>query len=80
AGAVGHFSGGAGSGPGARTLWQTTSGGRLSVTVALFAEYPAAGKRPARPAHLPDTAPYLAAGLTESVSSKTLEVPPAGLP
>ncbi|MET7886118.1 transglycosylase domain-containing protein [Streptomyces avermitilis] len=80
AGAVGSFAGGAGSGPGARTLWQTASDDRLSVTVALFAEYPAAGKRPARPAHLPDTASNLAAALTESVSSKAPEVPPAGLP
>ncbi|MGW7048886.1 transglycosylase domain-containing protein [Streptomyces avermitilis] len=78
--AVGFFVGGAGSGPGARTLWQTASDGRLSVTVALFAEYPAAGKRPARPAHLPGTAPGLAAALTGSVSSKAPEVPPAGLP
>ncbi|MEU9468012.1 transglycosylase domain-containing protein [Streptomyces avermitilis] len=79
-GPVGFFAGGAGTGPGTRTLWQTVSAGRLSLTVALFAEYPADSKRPARPAHLPDKAQDLAYGLTESVWSKAPDTPPAGLP
>ena len=49
--------GGAGSGPAAtRTLWHTEADSRLSVTMALFAEHPAKGKKAATPAPLPDPA------------------------
>jgi membrane peptidoglycan carboxypeptidase len=46
------FTGGAGTGPGTRTVWHTESDDHLSVTVALFAEHPAKGKHPATPARL----------------------------
>ncbi|MFB7509117.1 transglycosylase domain-containing protein [Streptomyces broussonetiae] len=49
------YTGTAGSGATTtRTLWHTESDHRLCVTVALFAEHPAQGKRAATPAHLPD--------------------------
>ncbi|MFD7227879.1 transglycosylase domain-containing protein [Streptomyces sp. NPDC059881] len=35
-----------------RTAWSTTYGPHLALTVALFAEHPAIGKKPARPASL----------------------------
>ncbi|MGW1108468.1 transglycosylase domain-containing protein [Streptomyces sp. NPDC002540] len=57
------FSGGAGSGPGTRTLWTTFSTQSMSTTVALFAEHPAQGKRRATPAHLPTSAAALAQSL-----------------
>ncbi|MFI2207259.1 hypothetical protein ACH47Z_42670 [Streptomyces sp. NPDC020192] len=52
-----------------RTLWHTESDRRLCVTVALFAEHPAKGKRAATPAHLSDAsaAKGFAAGVTERV-------------
>ncbi|WP_265562864.1 transglycosylase domain-containing protein [Streptomyces hygroscopicus] len=54
------FSGGAGTGPGTRTLWMTTATPALSMTAALFAEHPAQGRQPATPAHLPASAGALA--------------------
>ena len=49
------YTGGAGSGPATtRTLWHTEADSRLSVTMALFAEHPAKGRKAATPAPLPD--------------------------
>ncbi|WP_225102551.1 transglycosylase domain-containing protein [Streptomyces sp. CoH27] len=62
-----HFSGGAGTGPGARTLWTTDSTTSLSTTVALFAEHPAQGKRKATTAHLPTSAGNLSNSLSDQV-------------
>ncbi|WEO94291.1 transglycosylase domain-containing protein [Streptomyces sp. FXJ1.172] len=55
-----------------RTLWHTESDRRLSVTVALFADHPARGKRAATPAHLSDAraAKGFAAGLAQRVREK----------
>lgn len=63
------FSGGAGSGPGTRTLWATGSTRSMSTTVALFAEHPARGKRRASPAHLPVSAASFARSLVAQVRS-----------
>ncbi|MFI8221454.1 hypothetical protein [Streptomyces sp. NPDC085932] len=49
---VSTFTGGAATGTETRTLWHTESDEQLSVTTALFAEYPSRGDRPARPAPL----------------------------
>ncbi|MFJ6632577.1 transglycosylase domain-containing protein [Streptomyces sp. NPDC091376] len=43
-----HHTGGAAN----RTAWSTTYGPHLTLTVALFAEHPAIGKKPARPTSL----------------------------
>ncbi|GAA2487436.1 transglycosylase domain-containing protein [Streptomyces longisporus] len=67
------YTGTAGSGATTtRTLWHTESGPRLSVTVALFAEHPAQGKRAATPAHLSDAsaAKEFATGVAERVREK----------
>ncbi|MEV8434862.1 transglycosylase domain-containing protein (plasmid) [Streptomyces sp. HUAS 31] len=62
--------GGAGTGPGARTLWHTVTDTRLSVTVSLFAERPAQGDRPSRPALLVDGAGEFAQSTAEAVRSR----------
>ncbi|AWW43218.1 transglycosylase domain-containing protein [Streptomyces cadmiisoli] len=59
--------GGAGTGPGTRTLWHTAADPKLSVTVSLFAEYPARGKRPPRPARLGDGFEKFAMSAVEEV-------------
>ncbi|MFJ9902492.1 transglycosylase domain-containing protein [Streptomyces sp. NPDC101152] len=64
------YTGGAGSGPATtRTLWHTEADSRLSVTMALFAEHPAKGKKAATPAPLPDppAAKVFAAWVVERV-------------
>ncbi|MEU6365217.1 transglycosylase domain-containing protein [Streptomyces sp. NPDC046931] len=63
----GGFSGGAGTGPGTRTLWTTVSTPALSTTAALFAERSAKAGRPAAPAHLPPGAADLAKSLVGRV-------------
>lgn len=70
---VTSYTGTAGSGAATtRTLWHTESDHQLSVTVALFADHPARGKRAATPAHLSDApaAKGFAAGLAERVREK----------
>ncbi|MFF4347308.1 transglycosylase domain-containing protein [Streptomyces sp. NPDC001530] len=66
AGPLPTFTGSAGT----RTLWQTTYDDRLAVTTALFAQHPARGKHPARPAQLPATASDLAARVTADVRDR----------
>ncbi|MER7689538.1 transglycosylase domain-containing protein [Streptomyces sp. NPDC097610] len=55
---------------GLRTLWQTTYDERLTLTVALFAEHPAKGKKAALPAPLPYTAGNRSLSVSEGVWSK----------
>ncbi|WP_369394843.1 transglycosylase domain-containing protein [Streptomyces sp. CG1] len=67
------YTGTAGSGATTtRTLWHIESDRQLSVTVALFAEHPAKGKRAATPAHLSDAsaATGFAAGVAERVRGR----------
>ncbi|GEC09809.1 hypothetical protein SSP24_74640 [Streptomyces spinoverrucosus] len=66
------FTGGAGTGPETRTLWHTESDKELSVTVALFAEYPARDKQPARPARLGDAPKRFAPSLVQEVREQLL--------
>ncbi|MFD5629772.1 transglycosylase domain-containing protein [Streptomyces sp. NPDC127072] len=66
AGATGSHTGGAGT----RTRWETTYDGRLAVTVALFAQHPAQGKRPPRTAQLPAGAFGLAFRVNWEVRSR----------
>ncbi len=61
------YTGGAGTGPGTRTLWQSAYTPRLALTTAVFAEHPATKGRPARPAHLPASVVDLAAGVRSDV-------------
>ncbi|MEV6948693.1 hypothetical protein AB0N07_43605 [Streptomyces sp. NPDC051172] len=64
------YTGTAGSGATTtRTLWRTESDPQLTVTVALFAEHPAKGKRAATPGHLPSAsaAKEFATGVAERV-------------
>lgn len=72
------FTGGAGTGPGARTLWQSAYSPRLALTTALFAEHPATKGHPARSAHLPDAAADLAAGVRSDVFSPASATPTRG--
>ncbi|MFF7751987.1 transglycosylase domain-containing protein [Streptomyces sp. NPDC007971] len=69
------YTGGAGTGPGTRTLWQTAFTPRLALTTAVFAERPATRGHPAGPAHLPVSAVDLAAGVRSDVLA-----PPAASP
>ncbi|MFD8761914.1 transglycosylase domain-containing protein [Streptomyces mirabilis] len=55
---------------GLRTLWQTTYDEHLTLTVALFAEHPAKGKKAALPAPLPYTAGSRSLSVSEGVWSK----------
>ncbi|PBC97554.1 transglycosylase [Streptomyces sp. Ag82_O1-15] len=55
---------------GLRTLWQTTYDEHLTLTVALFAEHPAKGKKAALPAPLPYTAGSRSLSVAEGVWSK----------
>ncbi|WP_328513638.1 penicillin-binding protein [Streptomyces mirabilis] len=55
---------------GLRTLWQTTYDEHLTLTVALFAEHPAKGKKEALPAPLPYTAGSRSLSVSEGVWSK----------
>ncbi|MFF4040933.1 transglycosylase domain-containing protein [Streptomyces sp. NPDC001816] len=71
------YSGGAGTGPGTRTLWQSAYTPRLALTTALFAEHPATKGHPARPAHLPSSAGELATGVQSDVFTSKA-VTPAG--
>ncbi|MFE9449204.1 transglycosylase domain-containing protein [Streptomyces sp. NPDC006739] len=69
---VTSYTGTAGSGATTtRTLWHTESDRRLSVTVALFAEYPAKGKKAATPAHLSDA--WAATGFAAGVAQRVRE-------
>ncbi|ANP48315.1 membrane peptidoglycan carboxypeptidase [Streptomyces griseochromogenes] len=61
------YTGGAGTGPGTRTLWQSVYTPRLALTTAVFGEHPAAKGRPARPAHLPASVVNLATGVRSEV-------------
>lgn len=55
---------------GLRTLWQTAYDEHLTLTVALFAEHPAKGKKAALPAPLPYTAESRSLFVSEGVWSK----------
>ncbi|MFC9634052.1 transglycosylase domain-containing protein [Streptomyces mirabilis] len=55
---------------GLRTLWQTTYDEHLTLTVALFAEHPAKGKKAPLPAPLPYTAGSRSLSVSEGVWSK----------
>lgn len=55
---------------GPRTLWRTTYDEHLTLTVALFAEHPAKGGKPALPAPLPGTAEGLSAHISEGAWAK----------
>ncbi|MFF2125457.1 transglycosylase domain-containing protein [Streptomyces olivochromogenes] len=55
---------------GLRTLWRTAYDERLTLTVALFAEHPAKGKKAALPAPLPYTAGSRSLSVSEGVWSK----------
>ncbi|WP_405888149.1 penicillin-binding protein [Streptomyces sp. NBC_01136] len=55
---------------GLRTLWQTNYDEHLTLTVALFAEHPAQGKKPALPGPLPDTAEARSLYVSKGVWSK----------
>lgn len=55
---------------GLRTLWRTSYDDHLALTVALFAEHPAKGKKPALPAPLPYTAQSSSLSLSQGVWSK----------
>ncbi|MEU0035292.1 transglycosylase domain-containing protein [Streptomyces sp. NPDC006333] len=55
---------------GPRTLWRTTFDERLTLTVALFAEHPAKGRKGPLPAPLPGTAEGLSAHISESAWAK----------
>ncbi|MGW3847314.1 transglycosylase domain-containing protein [Streptomyces fagopyri] len=55
---------------GPRTLWGTTYDEHLTLTVALFAEHPAKGRKAALPAPLPGTAPALRVHISEGVWAK----------
>ncbi|GHE04087.1 transglycosylase domain-containing protein [Streptomyces alanosinicus] len=72
------YTGGAGTGPGTRTLWQSSYSAGLSLTTALFAERPAARGHPAGPAHLPASAGELAAGVRADVFGSAPAAPPRG--
>lgn len=55
---------------GLRTLWQTSYDEHLTLTVALFAEHPAKGKKAALPAPLPYTAQSRSLSVSKGVWSK----------
>ena len=72
------YTGGAGTGPGRRTLWQSTYSRQLALTTSLFAEHPATKGHPATPAHLPSSAGELAAGLKSGVFAAEAAAPQPG--
>ncbi|GHI06270.1 transglycosylase domain-containing protein [Streptomyces cellostaticus] len=72
------YTGGAGTGPGTRTLWQSAYTPRLALTTAVFAEHPATRGHPARPAHLPASAGDLATGVRSDVFAPKAATPRAG--